>query len=562
MSEHIRVGDDATKKMVKGVSTLAKIVGSTLGADGKHIFVEHPSAKIPISTKDGATVATWIELEDKFENIGAGMVKYAANKTAIDAGDGTTTTTIMADRLIQLGMEAAGGGMKVRNIVKGIEEGRDEAIKFLEGKKKAIEHDGKMVKKVAMVSSNYDEEISDMITEAIKKIGKNAVINVEKNLAGKTEIEYVEGVTLMSGFAHPVFVNTNHNECILKNVCIIMCDTEITKLEEIAHIFKLIEANAGIGKPMGITRKKGSAESHKPVESFLFIARDVQGEALSSLAKTKAEDNGPVAIAKAPFGDDFNILMRDLAIATGGTLIAENEGKSMVKMNPHTEAGWCEKIILGVDKLTIIGAEPDKDILAKRLDQLESAENKAAETQEKNLYRQRAARLSGKVAKLIVGGDNDAHIGERKDRADDAAQAVRSALEEGIVTGGGVSLVHAAEKLDHIPRGDSDAGQEVSRGIDIMHTALSMVFYQIAMNSGFDKEEHMAMRDKVVKGVKTNQGYNALTEQFEDLYKQGIIDPFKVLRCAIENSTKVATQLLNTGAAMYFLPNDDPRTGR
>lgn len=552
MDKHIAFEKEATDKMIKGVLKLSRVVGKTLGADGKIIFFEHPFAKIPVTSKDGATVASWIELEDRFENMGAGMVKYAANKTMIEAGDGTTTTTIIGSYLIEKGMEAINGGAKSRHIHKGMELGAKIFTDYIKEKSKQITPKDKLVKKVAMVSSNYDEEISDMITHAVSRIGKGAVINVHKHLGGITKLDLVEGMTVQSGYTHPVFVNNNHNECVLENVAIIICDYEITKMSEIVNIFKSIELNAGTEKPKGITREPNDLKSHRRVDSYLFIARDVQGEALSSLAKSKVEGNSPIAIARPPGGDNFDDLIRDIAIFTGGKVIAENEGYSLENMNAHSDCGWAKKITLSIDSLSITEGEAKQDEFIERVNVLNNDIQNADNPQKKKLYEQRLARLSSSVAKLTVGGDNDAMIQERADLADDAHHAVRSAMKEGIIVGGGISYLKASVLLEN----PKEVPENLKEGFEIMRKALYVPLETILDNSGFTSDE----KDQMVSDIyasKGDKGYNALTDSLTDLFKDGIVDPVKVLRCAVENAVGVTGQILNAGAALYQLKEID-----
>jgi chaperonin GroEL len=542
--DHLVLGNEATKKMAEGVSKLSSVVGSTLGPDGKHVFMEHPTAGIPLSTKDGATAANWIKLDDKFENMGANIIKFAADKTAREAGDATTTTTIIADTLVQLGVKAIEDNVNVREFCKGMELGSEEVIKHLKKHSKSITNKSPMVKKVAMVSSNYDEEMSDLISGVVKKAGKGAVINIEKSLGGETEIEYIEGMILNSTYAHPIFTNNNHNEAVLENVAIIMCDYEISKIAEVGHIFQTLEGDERRPGPRALMRKDGT---RKKVGGYLFIAKDVQGEALSSLAKSKGENNAPISIAKAPTGDDFNEIIRDIALFTGGKVVAENEGATMEQMDVHNHIGWAEKIVLGSDRLVIVGGDGKDQDITDRLDKLDNMEMKAKNEAHKNMYRQRAARLTGQIAKLIVGGENDADIKERADRAEDAVHAVRSAMEEGIVVGGGVSWVRAFKQIEDL----QSPNQSIGLGIDAIRAALVTPLSRLLSNSGLDGEESDNIVIEIM-GSDNGLGFNALTGEVEDLMNQGIVDPIKVLRCAISNAVTVTSQILNTGAALYF----------
>lgn len=543
--QHIKIGKDATDLMVSGATKLANIVKQTLGVDGKHIFLQHPAVGAPLSTKDGAQVAEWVVFRDKFENIGAEVVKFASRKCALESGDGTTTTTILAEDLIRNGVAAVNSGMKARKVVKGMDMAKEAVVEFLKVKSKSITPESPMVKKVAMVASNYDEELSSMISTAVKDHGKETVINVERSLGGETSITSQDGMTVQTSYVHEIFVNTSNNECVLENVAIIMCDYEISTVKEVGRIFSEIEGGGGAGV-------LDKASGKKKVGGYLFIAKEVIGEALSSLAKSKGEAGSPIAIARAPYGDDFNILIRDIAIKTGGRVVAENEGASMEQMNVDLYCGWAKKIILGRDNLVIIGGDEVKMDMGKRVASLEDLIKKADAPETKDVYKQRLARLRGSIAKLTVGAENEAALKERTDRADDARLAVRSAMEEGVMPGGGIAWIRAFDDLEK--HSDSIEDSDVKRGYDIVLGALWSPIGTLLENSGFDENEVDAMQDQL-HIAEDNMGYNALTGEIEDLMKSGVIDPTKVLRCAIENAVTIASQIMKTGGAMYIAGN-------
>jgi chaperonin GroEL len=545
MDEHIVEGQDAINQMVEGASKLAKIVSSTLGPDGKVVFMEHPSG-IPLSTKDGATVASWFQLENKIQNMGATVVKFAANKTAAEAGDATTTTTILAEEFIHRGTAAVADGANARKVIKGMNMAKEEIVKKLTKKSKAITAKSPMVKSIAMVSSNFDEELATLISTVVKSAGKGAVINIDKNIGGETKMEYQRGMTVMSRYAHPAFVNTSHNEVILDNVLIILCDYEVSKIKEIGHIFGTIEGSDRMPGPGAIMRPG----IRKKVDSYLFIAKDVQGEALSSLVKSKVERGSKVAIATAPYGDDFDELIRDLALFTGGKVVAENEGSNMENMNVFNDSGWASRIILTRDNLTIIDGMSDETELENRKARLNNSMEDHKGTKTAEVYRERIARLEASVAKLTIGGENEANMTERADRAEDAVHAVRSAMEEGVVPGGGVSWLRVMEHST-----DKKLSEDERKGYSIVVNAMMKPIYTILENSGYDDDEASAIVHDIIHS-ENGVGFNILSGKQEDLMKSGIIDPVKVLRCAIENAVMVATQIMTTGSAMHMIQRD------
>ncbi len=541
--EHIKIGKEATDKMVAGAVKLSEIVSTTLGADGKSCLFELPSVGLPLSTKDGKNLSALVNFRDRFENAGASVVKFAANKSATEAGDGTTTVIALSANLIEKGMALINKGAKSRMVIKGMKIAKDEIKKILIEKSVNITHDSDRIKKVALVSSNYDEQISEMISSAIKQYGENTVINVEKSLGGETSITMQDGMTIQTSFVHEVFVNNTHNECLLENVAIIICDYDITSIKEVGSIFSKIEGQGSTGT----LNKNGT---RRKVGGYLFIGKDYAGEALSSLAKSKAENNAPIAIAKAPVGDDFGILIRDIAIKTGGKVISESEGVVMENIDVDNYLGWAEKIILSKDNLVIIGGDSDADLYNKRLDSLTDLEEKEDNENNKNVYAQRKARLKGSVAKLTIGGDNDAIVKARADSADDARMAVKSAMEEGILPGGGISWLESLNGETSVQKESGD----VQLGMQLLREALLIPIEILLTNSGFTEEE----RNKMVVDILASSngvGYNAISDKIEDLMEVGIVDPTKVLRCALENSVTVAAQFMETGSALYVIAN-------
>lgn len=543
MDQHIRKGKDATDKMVAGATKLADIVTTTLGPDGKNVFLEHPNGT-PLSTKDGAIVSHWVHLDDRFENMGARIVRFAGEKTAAEAGDATTTTTILAESFARNGVAAINNGANARNLIEGMVMAKDDIVKSLLKKAKPITSKSPMINKVAMVSSNYDKQLSSMITKVVKDAGKDVVVNIERSLGGLTEMDYQKGFTVPSSYAHPVFVNTPHNECILENVAIIICDYEVSKIKEVGHIFATIEGTNRQPGPGALLRSDGT---RKKVDSYLFIAKEVQGEAMSSLAKSKTENNAPIGIAKAPTGDDFNEIIRDIALFTGGTVIAENEGMNMESMSIHVDCGWAEKIILSRDQLSIIDGQSNEIEVGNRLARLSNSEKEHKGTKAADVFKERAARLTGVVARMTVSGENEAMLNERADRAEDAVHAVRSAMEEGVVPGGGVSWIRAYNDME-IKRVKN---KDISMGHRIIMDACFLPINALLNNSGYDTEKKSAIIEEI-SASENGSGYNLLTGEMEDLMKTGIVDPVKVLRCAIENACTVATQIMRTGAAMHM----------
>lgn len=543
MDKHIKINKEATDLLVEGAVALAEIVGQTLGADGKHVFVEHPTVGIPVSTKDGVTVATWVRFEDRFKNMGAGIVKYAAKKTAMEAGDGTTTCTLLSAYLIKEGMKKVDLGANARELSKGMKMASEAIVKELESVAQTIDNTDDLVHRVAMVSSNHDKEMADLVTEVIQKIGKDGVINIVKTVGQKTKLDYVEGMLVNTTWSHYDFVNTDRNECELENVAIIICDYDVSKAEEVGRIIEIIATHYS----GGISRDKDDAQgSFRKVDSYLFIARSVIGGALASLAKSKIEGGLKVCAVKAPYGDDFRSILDDIAVVTGGHVVAEESGFSIDRMNPHVECGWAKSVRVTTDGMIIVGADGSDENIAKRTVKIKDLSEKENNVTLKERFQERAARINSQVARLHISGENEAAMNERADRADDTRRAVKSALEEGITVGGGVAYLNAMKVLD---------GMDML-GVELVRQALFVPIKTMLGNSGLTSDQINDLIGDIRISSNEHIGYNSLTTELEDLMKSGIIDPVKVLRCAIENSITVTDQILNTGAALYFLPDE------
>lgn len=538
--------------MISGISKLADVVGSTLGPDGKHVFAEHPMAKIPISTKDGVSVATWVAFEDRFENMGAGIVRFAASQTAVEAGDGTTTTTLLSDYLIQKGVNAINNGTNARKLCSGMKKAADAAIDDIKSKAKTIENTNDLVEQVAMVSSNHDEELAKTIADVVKKIGKDGVINIQKAVGAEFGLTYMEGMFVDTTYAIPEFINTNRNEVELKNVAIVICDYDISSVKEVGKVIHAIEMHSNSrGLSGGISRDPNNIDgSFKKVDGILFMARNMDGEALASLAKTKVERDRPYAVAKAPFGGDMKDVMQDIASFTGGKVISEDAGKSMQEASPHEYCGWAKNVKIMRDGMVIIGGDGSKKSVESRINSIQTEADAENKNNRKERLLERIARIKNQVAKLQIGGDNEAKMQERADRADDTKRAVKSALEEGVVVGGGISLLRAKKAVE---KAIAKMDKEEEIGARIFMDSLNTPIRRMMFNSGVGDEEYGAIIGQIINSKNDNVGYNAIRREVTDLMKDGIIDPVKVLRCSIKNSTGIAEQLLNTGAALYFL---------
>lgn len=528
MSKQLLFGKEARLKLQVGVNKIANAVVATLGPGGRNVILQRGAT--PHITKDGVTVAKDIFLEDPVENIAADIIKRAAIKTGENAGDGTTTSTVLAQELFNLGIE----GIEKHNAVE-IKNGMDICVKVvveeLQKMSTSIENNSEKINQVALVSSNNDKEIADMITDAMGKMKKEGIIAVDESKTGETHIEIVEGMRFSRGYVTPFFVtNQEKQECVLIKPFILLHDKKIGMINEIS----------------GIIKKCFDADPRRPI---LFIAEDIEGEALTTLVMNKMQGQFKFAAVRNPgYGDNALDFLEDIAVITGASIIAEQGGFSLEKADLD-DLGYADKVVITKESTTIIGGAGEKDLIQARAKQLKEQIEQAETPQQKDVLKKRLAALDGGVAVLYVGGATEIEMRERKDRVDDALHATRAAVEEGIVPGGGIALARVFKKISEQVIGNTPSEQH---GADIVKRALTKPFKQIIMNATGKYEDHE--QQKVFEQLDNNFGFNARTKTYGDMIEQGVIDPTKVVRVAIESAVSVAGTLLTTECVSYNTP--------
>jgi len=523
--KEIKYSEQAREKMMKGVNVLADAVKVTLGPKGRNVLLEK-SFGSPKSTKDGVTVAKEIELEDKFENMGAQMVKEVASKTSDVAGDGTTTATILAQSLYREGSKLVAAGSNPMAIKRGI----DKAVEVVVGELKKISKPTKEKKEIAQVgtvSANNDPTIGEIIAEAMEKVGKEGVITVEEAKGMETALEIVEGMQFDRGYLSPYFVtDAEKMEVDLEEPYILLHEKKISNMKDLVPILEQI---AKMGKPL------------------LIVAEDVEGEALATLVVNKIRGTLKCAAVKAPgFGDRRKAMLEDIAILTGGQVISEDLGLKLENVTLN-DLGTAKRITIDKDNTTIVDGGGSRKALEGRVKQIRVQIDETTSDYDREKLQERLAKLIGGVAVISVGAATEAEMKEKKDRVEDALNATRAAVEEGIVPGGGVALIRAMKALD---KAKFDGDEQL--GADLVRRALEEPVRQIADNAGF---EGSVIVQKVVEG-KENFGFNAETGQFENLIEAGIIDPTKVTRFALQNAASVAGLLLTTEAMVAEKPEE------
>ncbi|MBQ3676969.1 MAG: chaperonin GroEL [Bacteroidales bacterium] len=529
MAKEIKFNIDARDSLKKGVDALANAVKVTLGPKGRNVVIEKKFGA-PQITKDGVTVAKEIELPDAFENMGAQMVKEVASRTNDNAGDGTTTATVLAQAIVGVGLKNVAAGANPMDLKRGIDKAVAAIVSNLNAQAEQVTVDGEKVEQVARISANNDEEIGKLIAEAMKKVKKEGVITVEEAKGTQTTVEVVEGMQFDRGYISPYFVtNTEKMETVLDNPYILIYDKKISSMKEIMPI---LEATLQTNRPL------------------LLIAEDVDGEALTGLVLNKLRGSLKIAAVKAPgFGDRRKEMLQDIAILTNGTVISEETG---LKLETTTidQLGQCEKISINKENTTIVGGKGSKDAINARAAQIKAQIAASTSDYDKEKLQERLAKLAGGVAVLYVGATTEVEMKEKKDRVEDALSATRAAVEEGIIPGGGVAFIRAQSALD----GLTGANEDENTGIEIIKRAIEEPLRQIVANAG---GEGSVVVNKVREG-KGDFGYNARTEQYEDLKKAGIIDPKKVTRIALENAASVAGMLLTTECVLAEEKKDEP----
>ena len=526
-AKEVRFGDDARSKMVRGVNILANAVKATLGPKGRNAVLEK-SFGAPTITKDGVSVAKEIELKDKFENMGAQMVKEVASNTSDEAGDGTTTATVLAQAIIREGLKAVASGRNPMDIKRGIDKGVIAATEEIRKLSKPCK-DTKAIAQVGTISANSDESIGKTIAEAMEKVGKEGVITVEEGSGLANELDVVEGMQFDRGYLSPYFINQQASQTAeLEKPLILLCDKKISNIRE---MLPLLEGVAKAGRPL------------------LIIAEDVEGEALATLVVNNIRGILKVVAVKAPgFGDRRKAMLQDIAMLTGGTVISDEVGLQLEKATLN-DLGDAKKVVVEKENTTIIdGAGKASDIKA-RVESIRAQAEEATSDYDKEKLQERVAKLSGGVAVIKVGAATEIEMKEKKARVEDALHATRAAVEEGVVPGGGVALIRALKALEKL----EGANEDQTVGIRILARAIEEPLRQIVENAG---EDAAVVLNKVRAG-KGSYGYNAATGEYGDMLEEGILDPAKVTRLALQNAASVAGLLLTTEVMIAEAPKDE-----
>ena len=531
MAKKIQFDIEAREGLKKGVDALANAVKVTLGPKGRNVIIGK-SFGGPQVTKDGVTVAKEIELEDALQNMGAQMVKEVASKTNDLAGDGTTTATILAQAIVTEGLKNVTAGANPMDLKRGVDMAVKTVVDYLNKTAQTVGNSSEKIKQIASISANNDNAIGELITQAFEKVGKEGVITVEEAKGTDTYVDVVEGMQFDRGYLSPYFVtNSEKMESDLENPHILLYDKKISAMKDLLPI---LEPVAQSGKPL------------------LIIAEDVDGEALATLVVNKLRGALKIAAVKAPgFGDRRKAMLEDIAILTGGTVISEERGFNLENTTLEM-LGSSERVTIDKDNTTIVNGSGKKDDIKARVSQIKAQIETTTSDYDKEKLQERLAKLAGGVAVLYVGAASEVEMKEKKDRVDDALNATRAAVEEGIVSGGGVALLRSISKLDSLKANNDDQ----STGIQIISRALESPLRTIVENAG---GEGSVVVSKVLDG-KDSFGYDAKSDKYVDLFKSGIIDPKKVTRIALENAASVAGMILTTECALVDIKEDTPAT--
>lgn len=527
-AKDVKFGNDARVKMLKGVNVLADAVKVTLGPKGRNVILDK-SFGAPTITKDGVSVAREIELEDKFENMGAQMVKEVASKANDAAGDGTTTATVLAQAIVNEGLKAVAAGMNPMDLKRGIDKAVSAVVSELKNLSKPCET-AKEIEQVGTISANSDSIVGQLIAQAMEKVGKEGVITVEDGTGLEDELDVVEGMQFDRGYLSPYFINKPETATVeLDNPYLLLVDKKISNIRELLPV---LEGVAKAGKPL------------------LIIAEDVEGEALATLVVNTMRGIVKVAAVKAPgFGDRRKAMLQDIAILTSGTVISEEIGMELEKATLE-DLGQAKRVVINKDNTTIIDGIGDESQIKGRVAQIRQQIEESTSDYDKEKLQERVAKLAGGVAVIKVGAATEVEMKEKKDRVDDALHATRAAVEEGIVAGGGVALVRAAAKVAASLKGNNE---EQNVGIKLALRAMEAPLRQIVTNSG----EEASVVASAVKNGEGNFGYNAGTEQYGDMIEMGILDPTKVTRSALQFAASVAGLMITTECMVTDLPKDD-----
>ena len=527
-AKDVKFGNDARIKMLKGVNVLADAVKVTLGPKGRNVILDK-SFGAPTITKDGVSVAREIELEDKFENMGAQMVKEVASKANDAAGDGTTTATVLAQAIVNEGLKAVAAGMNPMDLKRGIDKAVSAVVSELKNLSKPCET-SKEIEQVGTISANSDSIVGQLIAQAMEKVGKEGVITVEDGTGLDDELAVVEGMQFDRGYLSPYFINKPETATVeLDNPYILLVDKKVSNIRELLPV---LEGVAKAGKPL------------------LIIAEDIEGEALATLVVNTMRGIVKVAAVKAPgFGDRRKAMLQDIAILSAGTVISEEIGMELEKATLE-DLGQAKRVVINKDNTTIIDGVGDEAQIKGRVAQIRQQIEESTSDYDKEKLQERVAKLAGGVAVIKVGAATEVEMKEKKDRVDDALHATRAAVEEGIVAGGGVALVRAATKVAATLKGDNE---EQDVGIKLALRAMEAPLRQIVTNAG----EEASVVASAVKNGEGNFGYNAGTEQYGDMIEMGILDPTKVTRSALQFAASVAGLMITTECMVTDLPKDD-----
>ena len=531
-AKQLRFDTDARDRMLKGVNTLADAVRVTLGPKGRNVVIAK-SWGAPRITKDGVTVAKEIELEDKFENMGAQMVREVASRTSDEAGDGTTTATVLAQAIVKEGLKSVAAGMNPMDLKRGIEQAVALVVEDIKAQSRTVSGTEE-IGQVGAIAANGETEIGRQIAEAMQKVGNEGVITVEENKGFVTETEVVDGMQFDRGYLSPYFI-TNADKMIaeLEDAVILIHEKKLGSLQPMVPLLELVIQS---GKPL------------------LIIAEDIEGEALATLVVNKLRGGLKVAAVKAPgFGDRRKAMLQDLAILTGGTVISEELGMKLENVGLDM-LGKARKITITKDETTIVDGAGEKSAIEGRVTQIRAQIEDTTSDYDKEKLQERLAKLAGGVAIIRVGGASETEVKERKDRVDDALNATRAAVQEGVVVGGGVALVRASKKL----QGLEGANHDQTAGIAIVRKALQAPLRQIAENAGVDGS---VVAGKVMESEDPSFGFNAQTEEYGDMFKFGVIDPAKVVRTALQDAASVAGLLITTEAMIAEKPEPKGQAG-
>lgn len=529
MAKEILFNIDARDQLKKGVDELANTVKVTLGPKGRNVIIEKKFGA-PQITKDGVTVAKEIELEDPFQNLGAQLVKEVASKTGDDAGDGTTTATVLAQSIVNVGLKNVTAGANPMDLKRGIDKAVQAVVKTIKAQSKTVGDDYDKIEQVATVSANNDAKIGKLIADAMRTVSKDGVITIEEAKGTETTIEVVEGMQFDRGYISPYFVtNTEKMEVEFEKPYILIYDKKISNLKELLPV---LEPAVQSGRPL------------------LVIAEDVESEALTTLVVNRLRASLKICAVKAPgFGDRRKEMLEDIAILTGGTVISEEKG-ILLENATLDMLGTAEKVTVDKDNTTIVNGAGNKGDIATRVTQIKSQIASTTSDYDREKLQERLAKLAGGVAVLYVGAPSEVEMKEMKDRVDDALSATRAAIEEGIVPGGGVAYIRSIDGLEKM-KGDNE---DETTGIEIVKRAIEEPLRQIVVNAG---KEGAVVVQKVREG-QDDFGYNARLDQYENLFETGVVDPAKVTRVALENAASIAGMFLTTEAVITEKPEENP----